>query len=185
MKTYLKLFFAFFKIGAFTFGGGYAMIPIIEKEMVEKRKWISKDDILDIFAISGSTPGAIGLNCSTFVGYRVKGIIGAFCSTLGLILPSFIIIMIISTFIAKFNHISYVQYAFWGIRIGVLSLILKAVISMISACPKNTFTYILMALSFLTAVFFASLNVIYIIVASGIIGVLGSFISYRNGGKIK
>lgn len=184
MKKYLDLFITFFKIGAFTFGGGYSMIPIIEKEMVDNKKWIKKEDILDVFAISGSAPGAIAVNCSTFIGYKVGGLLGALISTFSLILPSFIIILIVSYFVNIFQEIKYVQYAFWGIKIGVLSLILKAVISMISACPRNLLTYLIMGGAFLVAVIFTSINVIYIVVSSALIGIACTIISNKiNGGN--
>ena len=119
----LQLFLTFLKIGAFTFGGGYAMIPIIQKEIVEKRKWITDDDILEIIAIAESTPGPIAINSATFVGYRVAGFFGAFFSTLGVVLPSFVIILLISFVLREFQHIKAVQYAFNGIRAGVLALL--------------------------------------------------------------
>ncbi|MBQ1988903.1 MAG: chromate transporter, partial [Clostridia bacterium] len=96
LKKALQLFLTFFKIGAFTFGGGYAMIPLIQKEVVEEKKWITDDDILEIIAIAESTPGPIAINSATFVGYRVCGFWGSFFSTLGVVLPSFVIILIIS-----------------------------------------------------------------------------------------
>ena len=94
MNLYIKLFLTFLKIGAFTFGGGYAMIPLISREAVENHKWIEDKDILDIVAIAESTPGPIAVNAATFVGYRVGGVLGAFCATLGVVLPSFVIIYI-------------------------------------------------------------------------------------------
>ena len=98
------LFVTFFKIGAFTFGGGYAMIPIIEKEMCEKHKWLKGEEILDIFAISESTPGPIAINSATFVGYRVAGVFGSMCATFGVVLPSFIIISLISLVLKEFSQ---------------------------------------------------------------------------------
>ena len=126
LKTCLTLFLTFLKIGAFTFGGGYAMIPIIEKEMVEKHKWIKSEDILDIFAIAESTPGPIAINSATFIGYKIGGVFGSFCATFGVVLPSFVIISIISLVLREFSDIKAVQYAFNGIRAGVLALIIKA-----------------------------------------------------------
>lgn len=185
MKLYLELFITFLKIGTFTFGGGYSMIPLIQREIAEKKRWMKTEEILDILAISGSLPGAISINSSTFAGYRIAGVRGALLSTLGLVLPSFVIILIISTFAAAFSHLRYVQYAFWGIRVGVLALIIKALFSMIMACPKNIFGYILMILAFGVAVLVPSLNVIYIILACLLIGLSFIFIRrfYGKGGR--
>ena len=129
-NIFWELFITFFKIGAFTFGGGYAMIPIIQEETVTKKKWISDEDILDVVAIAESTPGPISLNTSTFVGYRTAGVFGAFCATLGVVLPSFGIIVGLSFVLRQFEDIEIVKYAFWGIRAGVLALIIKGLVSM-------------------------------------------------------
>ena len=110
-KSLLILLFSFLKIGAFTFGGGYAMIPLIQKEIAEKRKWVTDEDILDIIAIAESTPGPIAINSATFIGYKTCGVLGSFFATLGVVLPSFVIIMIIAFYIA---------YAFY--EIGMLTL---------------------------------------------------------------
>ncbi len=173
LKLVLKLFLVFFRIGAFTFGGGYAMIPLISEETVNKRKWISEEDILDIIAIAESTPGPIAINSATFVGYRVAGFWGAFFATLGVVTPSFIIILIISYVLEEFKNIKAVQYAFSGIRAGVLALIIKAVYKMYTACPKGIFYYIIMVLAFIL-VAFLKLPVIYCIIAFGIIGLIYS-----------
>ena len=122
----LPLFLTFLKIGAFTFGGGYAMIPLIQRETVEGKKWITDEDMLEIIAIAESTPGPLAINSATFVGSHVAGVPGAACATLGVILPSFVIILIVSTLLDAFQHVKAVQYAFFGIRAGVLALILRA-----------------------------------------------------------
>ena len=153
LKTCLTLFLTFLKIGAFTFGGGYAMIPIIEKEMVEKHKWIKSEDILDIFAIAESTPGPIAINSATFVGYKVAGFFGAFCATFGVVLPSFVIISTISLVLKEFSEYKAVKYAFMGIRAGVLALVIKALVSMYKKCPKGLFSYILMGGALLISAF--------------------------------
>ena len=128
-KKALKLFVTFFKIGAFTFGGGYAMIPLIQHEVAEKNKWITDDDILEIVAIAESTPGPIAINSATFVGYRICGFFGSVAATLGVVLPSFVIILAISFVLNAFQNLRAVKYAFMGIRAGVLALILKALLS--------------------------------------------------------
>ena len=124
LNTLKELFCTFFKIGAFTFGGGYAMISIIQKEAVENKKWVSDEDILDVVAIAESTPGPIAINSSTFIGYKVMGFWGAFFATLGTVLPSFIIISTIAYFLGQFNEYRVVKFAFNGIRAGVFVLII-------------------------------------------------------------
>jgi len=116
MKKLLKLFWIFFKIGAFTFGGGYAMIPLIEREMVEKQKWLSDDEIIDMFAVAESIPGAIAINTSTFIGYKVAGYWGAIVAMFGVALPSFLIITIIAAVFSQFQDLPLVKAAFEGIR---------------------------------------------------------------------
>ncbi len=182
MKTLWQLFVTFFKIGAFTFGGGYAMIPLIQKETVENKKWVTDDDILDIIAIAESTPGPIAINSSTFVGYRVAGFWGAFFATLGMVLPSFTIILLISYILREFQDIKAVQYAFNGIRAGVLALLIKALWSMYVKVPKGLVSYIVMALSFIL-VAFLKLNVIYVLIICALIGLISSFVAERRKSK--
>ena len=133
----LMLFLTFLKVGAFTFGGGYAMIPIIQKEVVEKRKWATNADILDILAISESTPGPIAVNAATYIGFRVAGFWGSFFATLGLALPSFVIIYVISYFYQTFMSWKIVAAAFKGLSIGVIILLFMVVIRLKKAVPKN------------------------------------------------
>ena len=167
------LFLTFMKIGAFTFGGGYAMIPLIQKEVVENQKWLSDKDILDIIAIAESTPGPIAINAATFVGFRVAGFFGALCATLGVILPSFLIIAVISSILQTFSHIAVIQYAFYGIRAGVLALIAKALYSMYKQCPKSGFSYLIALLAFLIVAFF-NVNVLYVIIGCAVAGLIYS-----------
>ena len=129
-KTLLSLFLTFMKIGALTFGGGYAMIPIIHKEAVEKKKWVSNNDILDILAISESTPGPIAINTATYVGHTVMGFWGAFFATLGLVLPSFFIIFVISFFYKDFMKLKLISGAFKGLKAGVIILLFNAVLKL-------------------------------------------------------
>lgn len=133
----LELFLTFFKIGLFTFGGGYAMLSLISDACVEKKKWITADDMMNITVIAETTPGPIAINCATFVGYRKKGLLGAISATLGVILPSFIIIFTISMFLDGFLEYKLVDYAFRGIKIGVGFLILEASFKMIKSIDKN------------------------------------------------
>ena len=182
LQRCLVLFATFFKIGAFTFGGGYAMIPLIQKEVVESKKWITDEDILDVFAIAESTPGPIAINAATFVGYKVAGVLGSFFATLGVVLPSFVIISVISLVLREFSEIKAVQYAFRGIRAGVLALIFKALISMYKQCPKHLYTYILMGVALILAAFLP-INAIYIILGCGITGLICSLVADRRSKK--
>nr|WP_294525428.1 chromate transporter [uncultured Blautia sp.] len=169
----LSLFLTFFKIGLFTFGGGYAMIPLIQREIVDKKGWISDEDILDIVAIAETTPGPIAVNSATFVGYKTGGFLGASFATLGVILPSFLIILGISFVLRKFESLTVIQYAFNGIRAGVLALIIRALLSMYKQCPKNLPSYVLMALSFAGVVFF-KINILIVILFCAILGLVFS-----------
>ena len=141
---YWELFFTFFKIGLFTFGGGYAMISLITAACVEKKGWITHDDMMHITVIAETTPGPIAINCATFVGQKQKGLGGAICATLGVVLPSFIIIYLISLFLDRFLAIGWVANAFAGIRVGVAILILRAGIRMARKQAETTLAKILL-----------------------------------------
>lgn len=182
-KTYFKrllsLFLTFLKIGAFTFGGGYAMIPLIQKDISEKKKWISDDDILDIVAIAESTPGPIAINSATFVGYKVCGFFGALLSTLGVVLPSFLVILVIASVLREFQDYRAVRYAFFGIRTGVLALIVKALISMYKQCKKNITSYIVIAAAFISVALF-DVNVLIVIIGCAVFGLASSMVAERR-----
>lgn len=173
------LFATFFRIGAFTFGGGYAMIPLIQKEMVENKKWISDEDILEIVAIAESTPGPIAINTATFVGYRVGGFWGALCATMGVVIPSFLVISVIAFFLRQFQDYKGVQYAFWGIRAGVLALILKALWSMYKSAPKGWVSYVVMAAAFILVAVF-DVNILFVIIGCALFGLITSTIAARR-----
>ncbi len=173
-RRILTLFITFLKIGAFTFGGGYAMIPLIQREISEKHGWITDEDILDIIAIAESTPGPIAINAATFVGFKTCGFWGAFFATLGVVLPSFVIIYIISGILREFQNIKAVQYAFYGIRAGVLALIVKALATMYKKCPKNIVSYIVAGFAFIAVAIF-DVNVLYVIIGCAAIGLISSF----------
>ena len=140
MKKALELFYTFFKLGLFTFGGGYAMLPAIKEIVVEKKKWLTYDEILEIIAIAESTPGPIAINMATYIGYRQKKILGSAAATLGVVLPSLIVIYIISLFFDEFLEIKWVAYAFMGIKCAVAFLITNAAIGMIKKMKKNPFS---------------------------------------------
>ena len=145
MPILLDLFLTFAKIGLFTFGGGYAMLSVIADNCVEKKKWITQDDMMNITVIAETTPGPIAINCATFVGYRKGGILGAVAATIGVIVPSFVIIYAISVFLDQFLELTLVDYAFRGIKIGVGFLILEAALGMRKALPKDALSRILLS----------------------------------------
>jgi len=178
-KTIILLFSSFIKIGAFTFGGGYAMIPLIQKEVVEKRKWITDQEILEIIAIAESTPGPIAVNAATFTGYKTAGLLGAFLATIGVVLPSFLIIAAVSLALEQFESLRAVQYAFQGIRAGVLALILKALVSMYGQCPRSRISYAIAAIAFLFVAVFG-INVLIVIVICAVIGLVHSVMTERR-----
>jgi chromate transporter len=182
MKKLFNIFITFLRIGAFTFGGGYAMIPLINKEAVEKNKWVSDDDILDIIAISESTPGPISVNAATFIGYKVAGFWGAFFATLGLILPAFIIMFLLSFVLRKIKDNKIVLYAFFGIRAGVLALIINALIKMYKQVNKNIISYIIMIISLILTAFF-DVNAILVIILCGIVGLISTMYVERSAKK--
>ena len=174
-----QVFTAFLKIGGFTFGGGIAMIPLIQKEAVEKNGWVTDDDILEIIAIAESTPGPIAINSATFVGYRTAGVLGSVAATLGVVLPSFVVILALSFVLAQFQDLQAVQYAFNGIRAGVLALLIKALWSMYTKSPKGWAAYVVMGVSFLITALF-SINVIFVILGCAVFGIVTSRIMERR-----
>lgn len=173
------LFLTFLKIGAFTFGGGYAMIPLIQREIVEKKHWISDEEILDIVAIAESTPGPIAINSATFVGYRAGGFAGAFFATFGVVLPSFLIILAISFVLRQFQELKPVQYAFQGIRAGVLALIIRAMVSMYRQCPRDLWAYLLMGAAFV-CVALLQINAMLVIAGCAAAGLILSLAAGRR-----
>ena len=144
----LDLFLTFAKIGLFTFGGGYAMIALIENACVEKKQWISHDEMMNITVIAESTPGPIAINCATYVGYRQQGFWGALAATLGIILPSFCIIFAISAFLDRFLEITWIAHAFQGIKIAVGILILDAACKMLKKMQKKAMPRIILLAAF-------------------------------------
>jgi len=179
MGTLCRLFTTFLKIGAFTFGGGYAMIPLIQREAVEHYGWVTEEDILDIVAIAESTPGPIAINAATFIGYRVGGVPGAFMATTGVVLPSFLIISLIAWVLQGFENIQVVKYAFFGVRAGVLALILKAMWSMYKKSPKHPVAYMISAGAFI-AVALLKVNVLAVIACCAVVGLISSVLAERR-----
>ncbi|MBP1890020.1 chromate transporter [Clostridium moniliforme] len=166
MDKVLKMFIAFFKIGAFTFGGGYAMIPIIEEEVVNKQKWVSKEEFMDMLVVSQSFPGAMSINCSIFIGYKIAGVLGGVIALLGVALPSFLIILIVATFFMKFRENYYVNLVFKGISAAVPVLVLTGVISLAKGIDKNIRNGITIVLALIALVIFKINPIIVIIVAA-------------------
>lgn len=177
-----QLFLTFLKIGAFTFGGGYAMIPLVQRETVEKYGWITDDDLLDIVAIAESTPGPIAVNSATFVGYRVGGTAGALLASLGVILPSFTVILLVSFLLRRFGELRAVRYAFFGIRAGVLALILHSLCKMLRDSRRDVFSLVVTALSFVAVAVF-DVNALIVIPAAAVLGLAYARIVRGRSGK--
>lgn len=175
MQELLELFWVFFKMGSFTFGGGYAMLPIIQEEIVSKRNWATDEEILNYYAIGQSTPGIIAVNTATFIGYKRKGILGGVIATLGIVSPSIVIISTIAIAFKNFQDYLVVQHALNGIGVVVAILILNAVIKMFKDSVKDYLTLALFVISLLLLVF-TNLNPIFVIIASAILGIF----AYQN-----
>lgn len=175
IKGYLSLFLTMLKIGLFTFGGGYAMIALLENEFVEKKKWLEKDEFLDVAAIAESTPGPIAINAATYIGYKNTGMIGSMIATLGICIPSFVIIYAISLFLDAFLSLTLVAYAFKGIQICVVYLILTAGLKMLKQMKKTVFNIIIVSITIICMVVFSLFSVkfstIFYILLSGACGV--------------
>lgn len=179
MKTLIDLFFTFCRIGGLTFGGGYAMLPMIQKEIVEEKKWATEEEVLDYYAVGQCTPGIIAVNTATFIGYKVQGVIGAIVATLGVVFPSLIIITIIAALLKNFASYAIIQHAFSGIRVVVIALIINAILKLAKTSIKNSLTLIIAILAFIL-VAFISLSPIYIVVASACIGLISKFLRSRK-----
>lgn len=176
---YLQLFWSFFQIGLFSIGGGYAALPLIREQIVEKHGWLTMTAFTDVVTIAEMTPGPIAINAATFVGYKTAGFWGAVCCTTGVVLPSFLMIAAISLVLQAFERNRVVQYAFAGIRAGVLALICKALVSMYRQCPRNLFSYLLAGAAFwATAVF--RVNVLLVILGCAACGLVHSAIVGRK-----
>ena len=171
MKELLNMFMIFFRMGAFTFGGGYAMLPIIQEEIVHKRNWATDEEIIDYYAIGQCTPGIIAINTATFIGYKRRGIIGAIFATLGLVSPSLIIITIIAKFFKEFQDYQMVQYAFNGIQVVVVALITVTVMNMYKQSVKDNYGRILFIMSFIV-IAFLKLSPIIVVLTSSAFGIL-------------
>ncbi len=152
MNIYLDLFLTFAKVGVCTFGGGYAMLPILQREIVEKKQWATEDELADYYAVGQCTPGVIAVNTATFVGTNRAGVSGGIIASLGVVFPSVVIILVIAAFLQNFMHIQWVQHAFGGIRAGVVALILSSVIKLFKGAVKDVATGIIYAVALVLAV---------------------------------
>ena len=184
MKICLDLFWTFFKLGLFTFGGGYAMIPQLKEIVVEKKKWTSIDEVMEIIAIAESTPGPIAINMATYIGFKQNKVLGSLCSTTGVVLPSLIIIYLISLFFNQFLTLEFVNYAFIGIKCAVAFLILRAGIDMFKKMKKTVFSLsifiIVFSLLIIFELFAVSFSSIIFILCGGLLGIIFYGISQRK-----
>ena len=170
MKEYWELLTSFFKVGILTFGGGYAMLPILQREVVERRGWITEDEVLDCYAIGQCTPGVIAVNTATYVGYRRRGVPGAIAATVGIVLPSLIIITIIASVLRNFADYPAVVHAFAGIRVAVAALVVQAVVKLGRKGVKGALGIGIFAASLIIMTVF-SISPVYIVAAAILIGV--------------
>ena len=191
MNFLFDLFLTFTKIGLFTFGGGYAMIALIENTCVEKKQWITHDEMMNITVIAESTPGPIAINCATYVGYKQKGFTGALAATIGMILPSFCIIFAISRFLDHFLEITWIAHAFQGIKIAVGILILDAAVKMLQKMQKKPMPRVFILCAFtsilLINIFSVRISSIILMLAAGLISLIIFMVkkSAAKGGTVK
>lgn len=171
MKTLIQLFLIFARIGGFTFGGGYAMLPMLQKELVENKGWVTNEALIDYYAIGQCTPGVIAVNVATFVGYKTKGILGGVFATLGMITPSIIIVGLIAAFISGFQDYEVVQWAFSGIRAAVVALILSSMWKIAKKSIVDIFAFVIFIVVALLS-FFTDLSPVIFVVSAGVCGLI-------------
>ncbi|MBQ2898907.1 MAG: chromate transporter [Oscillospiraceae bacterium] len=181
MKELIGLFLAFARIGGLTFGGGYAMLPMLQREVVEKNGWATEEELMDYYAVGQCIPGVIAVNTAVFVGTKVKGFLGAVAASLGVITPSLLIIVAIAAFIQSFSELEIVQNAFSGIRVGVCVLILSSVVKLFKKAVVDKFTFALFAVVFGLSVFVDISPIIFVIIAA----VGGIIVHLLKGGAAK
>ncbi len=170
MKELFTLFFTFAKVGVMTFGGGYAMLPILQREVAEKKKWATDEELMDYFAIGQCTPGVIAVNTATFIGQKRKGVLGGIAATLGVVFPSLIIISLLAGVIEAFSHIEWVQHAFGGVRICVCVLIINAVVKLFKKAVVDWKTLIIFILVTLGSVLI-DISPVFFVLAAAAIGI--------------
>lgn len=179
MNRYLDIFLTFSRVGAFTFGGGYSMLPILQREVVEAKGWVEEREVLDFYSISQVLPGMIGINTAIFIGNKVKGRWGGVLAALGVAFPSLVIIMVIAAFISNFVHLPLVQNAFAGIRACVFVLILRSIIKLFRGSVIDWFSFVICVSIFLLSVL-TDINPILYVVAAGLLGLI-----YRRARSIE
>ena len=172
MPLLLDLFCAFFRIGLFTFGGGYAMLPLLQREIVEKKHWATEEELLDYFAVGQCTPGIIAVNTATFVGFKEKRLSGAIFATLGIVSPSLVIITVIAALLSNFAHIAAVQNAFAGIRVAVCVLILNSIVKLWKKSVVDKLTLGVFIAVFLGSVLLSHVSPVVFIVAAAVLGIV-------------
>lgn len=171
MNLYLDLFLTFARIGGLTFGGGYAMLPMLQEEVVRKKGWATNEELMDYYAIGQCTPGIIAVNTATFVGNKYKGALGGIAATLGVVFPSLVIISVIAAFISNFAELAIVKNAFAGIRVCVVVLILNAVLKLAKSSVKDAVTLAIFLAVMLLSVFL-DLTAVVFVIAAGVVGVV-------------
>lgn len=171
LKEFLELYLAFVKIGAFTFGGGLAMMPIMQRELIEKRGWITEEELIDYFAIGQSTPGIIAVNVSTFVGYKRLGVLGGIIGTIGVVTPSWVIIMLLAGAISSVDKYPLAQKALKGINVAVAALLTSVIVKFSKKTIKNIWNALFMLLAF-ALIYFLKVQSVWIILAALVIGCL-------------
>lgn len=172
MPLFLDLFCTFFRIGLFTFGGGYAMLPLLQREIVEKKHWATEEELLDYFAVGQCTPGIIAVNTATFVGFKEKKLSGAIFATLGIVSPSLVIITVIAALLSNFAHIAAVQNAFAGIRVAVCVLILNSIVKLWKKSVVDKLTLGVFIAVFLGSVLLSHVSPVVFIVAAAVLGIV-------------
>ena len=184
MKTLLQLFFIFARVGGFTFGGGYAMLPMLQKELVDNKGWTTNEELIDYYAIGQCTPGVIAVNVATFVGYKTKGILGGIFATLGMITPSLIIVGIIAAFLEGFQDYEVVQWAFSGIRAAVVALILSSMWKIAKKSIVDIFAFIIFLLVAVLS-FFTDLSPVIFVISAGVCGLILNSAGFRKAKEEK
>ena len=184
MKELIDLYVSWFKMGLFTFGGGYAMLPMIQKEVIEKHHWATEDEIMDYYAIGQVTPGIIAVNTATFVGYKIKGIIGGIVATLGVVSPSLVIISLIAGLISNFSELEVVQHALRGIQVAVCVLMFTAIKGLYKKGVKGTLPFIIFACAFILS-YFTDISTVVLVVIAGVVGYVMTTLSSKKAGEAK
>lgn len=182
MKVYWDLFVSWFKMGLFTFGGGYAMLPMIQKEVIEKHKWATEDEVMDYYALGQCTPGIIAVNTATFIGYKIKGVMGGIAATVGVVAPSIIIISLISSLITNFSELEIVQHALKGIQVAVCVLMFVAIEKLLKKgvqdLPGKLIFIAALALSL-----FTDLSTVILVILAGVAGYVIFVLGKRKDGE--